>query len=112
MQAIGIEKGKPFAPDEKIRTLLSEAARIGGAIARAVTFDARGPGVFYYPERKWQTVPESMTYTLIQDGTPQIDARNNVYHGELDPDGARERLVTHLLLLQSQPGLPRRDLAA
>src|SRR5262249_26409310 len=34
MQAIGIEKGKSFNPDEKARALLSEAARIGGAIAR------------------------------------------------------------------------------
>ena len=80
MQAIGIEKGKPFAPDEKTKALLSEAARIGGAIARAVTFDSRNPGVFYYPDRKWQAVPEGMTYTFMQDGTPQIDARNNVYY--------------------------------
>ena len=29
MQAIGIEKGKPFNPDEKTKGLLSEAARIG-----------------------------------------------------------------------------------
>ena len=80
MQAIGIEKGKPFAPDEKTKALLSEAARIGGAIARAVTFNSRNPGVFYYPDRKWQAVPEGMTYTFMEDGTPQIDARNNVYY--------------------------------
>ena len=80
MQAIGIEKGKPFAPDEKTKAVLSEAARLGGAIARAVTFDSRNPGVFYYPDRKWQAVPEGMTYTFMQDGTPQIDARNNVYY--------------------------------
>jgi hypothetical protein len=28
MRAIGIEKGKPFSPDEKTKALLSEAARI------------------------------------------------------------------------------------
>jgi hypothetical protein len=38
MRAIGIEKGKPFAPDEKTKALLDEAARIGGAIARAATY--------------------------------------------------------------------------
>jgi hypothetical protein len=37
MQAIGIEKGHPFAPDEKTKALLQEAARLGGAIARANT---------------------------------------------------------------------------
>ena len=41
MQAIGIEKGKPFAPDEKTKALLSEAARLGGAIARANTYARR-----------------------------------------------------------------------
>ena len=51
-----------------------------GGIARAVTFDSRNPGVYYYPDRKWQAVPEGMTYTFMQDGTPQIDARNNVYY--------------------------------
>ena len=38
MQAIGIEKGKPFKPDDKTKALLSEAARLGGAMARANTY--------------------------------------------------------------------------
>ena len=57
MQAIGIEKGKPFAPDAKTKALLSEAARLGGAMARANTYDSPSPGVYYYPDRKWQAVP-------------------------------------------------------
>ncbi|MDR8402225.1 DUF1254 domain-containing protein [Paraburkholderia sp. USG1] len=32
MQAIGIDKGKPFSPDEHTKALLSEAARLGGAM--------------------------------------------------------------------------------
>ena len=80
MQAIGIEKGKPFKPDDKTKALLSEAARLGGAIARANTYASSSPGVFYYPDRKWQGVPDGMTYTFTRDGAPQIDARNNVYY--------------------------------
>ena len=64
MQAIGIEKGKPFKPDDKTKALLSEAARLGGAMARANTFASRIPRRFYYPDRKWQGVPEGMTYTF------------------------------------------------
>ena len=45
MQSIGIEKGQPFQPDDKTKELLSEAARLGGAIARANTF---GPPKAYY----------------------------------------------------------------
>ena len=80
MQAIGIEKGKPFAPDAPMQALLSEAARLGGAMARANTYDSPTPGIYYYPDRKWQAVPEGMTYKFERDGAPQIDARNNVYH--------------------------------
>ena len=54
MQAIGIEKGKPFDPDENTKALLSDAARLGGAIARANAFASAEPGIFYYTDRKWQ----------------------------------------------------------
>ena len=80
MQAIGIEKGKPFAPDAAMKALLSEAARLGGAMARANTYDSPAPGIYYYPDRKWQAVPSGMTYKFERDGAPQIDARNNVYY--------------------------------
>lgn len=79
MQAIGIEKGKPFNPDVKTKALLSEAARIGGAIARANTY-ADPATVHYYPNRKWQQMQGGLTYTFTRDGAPQIDARNNVYY--------------------------------
>ena len=80
MQAIGIEKGKKFAPDAQMKALLSEAARLGGAMARANTYDSPSPGIYYYPDRKWQAVPGGMTYKFERDGAPQIDARNNVYY--------------------------------
>jgi hypothetical protein len=80
MQAIGIEKGKPCQPDDKMRKLLSEAARLGSAMARANTYASSSPGVFYYPDRQWQGVPDGLTYTFTRDGVPQIDARNNVYY--------------------------------
>jgi hypothetical protein len=78
MRAIGIEKGKPFAPDDKMKGILSEAARVGGAIARANTF---GPpeGGYYYSNRKWQGI-SGVTYTFLRDGAPLIDARNNAYY--------------------------------
>ena len=62
------------------KRFLSEAARLGGAMARANTYASSSPGVFYYPDRKWQHVPDGMTYTFAREGAPQIDARNNVYY--------------------------------
>jgi hypothetical protein len=79
MQAIGIEKGKPFNPDERMKALLSEAARLGGAIARANTY-ANPATKPFYPNRKWQDASGDLSYTFAKDGVPQIDARNNVYY--------------------------------
>ncbi|MGH3112124.1 MAG: hypothetical protein ACRDOP_01495, partial [Gaiellaceae bacterium] len=39
----GIEKGKPFAPDARMRGLLSEAARVGHAMTAALAYEARYP---------------------------------------------------------------------
>jgi len=79
MQSLGIEKGKPFAPDEHMKQLLSEAAQLGGAIARARTY-APSKEATYYPDRQWQGVPVGMTYEFATDGAPLIDARVNVYY--------------------------------
>jgi hypothetical protein len=77
MQSIGIEKGKPFAPDDRTRALLDEAARLGGAMARANTY---APVTTYYPDRQWQEASTDLDYTFLRDGIPQVDARNNVYY--------------------------------
>ena len=57
MQAIGIEKGKPFKPDDATKALLCEAARLGVAMARANPYAPASSGAFFYPDRKWQGVP-------------------------------------------------------
>lgn len=77
MQAIGIEKGQAFDPDAATRELLDEAARVGGAMARANTYQLRES--YYYPGRHWQGV-SGVSYTFAVDGVPQIDARNDVYY--------------------------------
>src|SRR5262249_13505642 len=60
MRAIGIEKGKPFNPDEKTKGLLSEAARIGGAIARANTYGPP-PGATTIPTANGRASPVGAT---------------------------------------------------
>ena len=74
MQAIGIEKGKPFNPDAKSKALLAEAARAGAAMARANSFASRDPDTYYYPDHKWQYVGE-VPYTWLKDGVLQVDRR-------------------------------------
>ena len=80
MQAIGIEKGAAFNPDDDTRAVLDEAARLGGAMARVNTYASSAPDIYFYPDRKWQGPLAGVSYTFLRDGVPQIDARNNVYY--------------------------------
>ena len=51
LDAIGIRKGAPFAPDEKLKAVLADAAAVGAATSRAVMFDAPASlGIDYYGE--------------------------------------------------------------
>ena len=72
MQAIGIEKGTPFNPEDKTKAVLGEAARLGGAMARVNTYASSAPDVYFYPDRKWQGALAGVSYTFLKDGVPQI----------------------------------------
>ena len=52
--SIGIEKGKPFAPDARMKKILTEAVAIGNAAARSITYyprtDMNLAGVEIYPD--------------------------------------------------------------
>ena len=51
LAAIGIVKGEPFEPDERMRRILEEAAAVGNATSRALFFDPRASeGFAYYDE--------------------------------------------------------------
>ena len=52
--SIGIEKGKPFAPDARMKKILEEAAAVGDATARTLTYQSRIPEAFYYPDSTWR----------------------------------------------------------
>ncbi|MEG0822643.1 MAG: DUF1254 domain-containing protein [Burkholderiaceae bacterium] len=52
--AIGIEKGKPFAPDARMKKILTEAATVGDATARAIAFRIRDRGDYYYDKSAWR----------------------------------------------------------
>ena len=47
--SIGIQKGKPFAPDERMTTILTDAVAIGNATARALALRPREKTHHIYP---------------------------------------------------------------
>ncbi|WP_116808504.1 DUF1254 domain-containing protein [Steroidobacter cummioxidans] len=56
LAALGIEKGKPFKPDGRMKSILEEAARAANAQMRVQAFGDRRPDRLPWPDRKWQWV--------------------------------------------------------
>ena len=75
--AIGIVKGKPFKPDERMKRLLTEAGTLGNATARAISYHPRIEGVLLYPDTRssWATAFADKNTSFESDGTISLDAR-------------------------------------
>jgi hypothetical protein len=52
--SIGIEKDKPFNPDERMKSILTDAANIGAVTARAIAFKIREQDAYFYPDSPWR----------------------------------------------------------
>jgi hypothetical protein len=67
--SIGIEKGKPFAPDERMKKLLTEAVAIGNAAARSITYyprtDMNLAGVEIYPDTESSWIMAFANKTVV-----------------------------------------------
>ena len=53
LKPLGIEKDKPFAPDERQKKILEDGARIGRAMAQITSYSPRLTNVFFYPGKNW-----------------------------------------------------------
>jgi hypothetical protein len=75
LKPLGIEKGKPFEPDARQKKLLEEAAFVGEAMAKTITFAKRFDGARYRPNTQWaygllgNPDQESEFYTQIDERT-------------------------------------------
>src|SRR5215475_14600173 len=53
LAAIGIIKGKPFAPDARMKTILTEALALANATSRSLLMNPRDPDWYYYSGSAW-----------------------------------------------------------
>jgi hypothetical protein len=51
--ALGIIKGKPFAPDARMKKIMTEALAVANATSRSLFMSPRDPSWFYYPNSSW-----------------------------------------------------------
>ena len=83
LASIGISKGTPFAPDERMRALLTEAAAVANGTARAIAFKTRDPEAYKYPDRRWKTAFIGNDYRWLRDdgvGGRNLDARTLFFY--------------------------------
>jgi len=94
--AIGIVKGKPFAPDARMKRILAEALAVANATSRSLFMNPRDRSWYYYADSNWQNMLFATGYefeTPIPLITPegvkpfpttgyrQLDARRAFFYG-------------------------------
>jgi hypothetical protein len=81
LASIGIEKGKPFAPDARMKKILTESAAVGNATTRALLMKSRDKATFYYPRSGWSNPLLVGGYEFLQQpGVRSLDSRSASYY--------------------------------
>lgn len=96
LAALGIVKGQPFAPDERMKGIMTDAVAVANAASRNLLMNPRDPDWFYYPNSSWYNMLFESGYefeTPIPEITPQgakpypptgyrqMDARTAFFYG-------------------------------
>ena len=106
LASIGIRKGTPFAPDDRMQAILADAAAVGNATARALVFSARNPDAFHYPDSAWQLVWIGNDYQFSPGGVLDLDARALYYYMGL---GISPAMAVKMVGLGSQYAMAYHD---
>ena len=101
LRFLGIEKGKPFAPDERQKKILEDAAVVGEAMAKANTSDKRVEPAFW-PGTHWK---HALVVSVDQraPGFDQIDERAAWFY---------EAVAISKGMLTQTPGVGQRYIAS
>jgi hypothetical protein len=81
--AIGIQKGKPFVPDARMKKLLTEAAAVSNATSRAIFWYEHDESAFLYKDSYWKDGYIGGSYEYLKDegmGGRNLDARTHFYY--------------------------------
>lgn len=92
---LGIEKGKPFAPDARQTALLTEAVLVGEAMAKVTDFEKRLPEAHYADGTRWH-------FSLVLDPSQRAE-----FYDQLDHRAAwfYEAVTTSSGMVTKTPGV-------
>lgn len=94
--ALGIVKGKPFAPDARMKKIMTDGLALANATSRTLFLNPRDPSWFYYPNSSWsnylfetgyefETPIPMITREGVKPFPPTgyrtMDARTNFFYG-------------------------------
>ena len=94
--AIGIIKGKPFAPDARMKKIMTEALAVANATSRSLFMNPRDKSWYYYNDASWQNMLFATGYEfetpiplITKEGVKpfpttgyrQLDARRAFFYG-------------------------------
>ena len=79
MASLGIEKGKPFRPDDRMKDILSAGAEVGMNMAEALRFGDYLPDTKYWPDRQWHNVLNVLDVEFKTDSFINVDARIGMF---------------------------------
>ncbi len=91
LKPLGIEKGKPFKPDERQQSLLTEAAVIGFRMAQTISMAPRFENAMAYPGTHWEWVltlnpnQEAENYSQLDERTDYTFEAITVAEGMVKP---------------------------
>ena len=107
--SVGIEKSKPFKPDNRMKKILEEAVAVGNATARAIVFDTREKGAVLFKGTHWEKGFIGGDYRWLKNkglGGRYLDARTKFFYVATVNTPA---MVWKLLEVGSQYGLISKD---
>lgn len=79
MASLGIVKGKPFEPDDRMKEILSAGAEVGMKMAQVLRFGEKLGGTHYYEDRQWHNVLNVLDVEFKQESYLDIDARVGMF---------------------------------
>ena len=81
--SIGIQKGKPFAPDERMKKILTDAVAVGNGTARALLWYERDESEFFHENTYWKKGFIGNSWEFLRNegmGGRHLDARTHFYY--------------------------------